>query len=166
MRLDAPNEGFISLKDIFDDQWKIKKDQPYVLLKTIKYNDTVDSSFVDQDSTLFHQLAAYFTKADISNPDYVPLYNYSESYDNESGMVFLHYIAKDPNAFTQKMELTMDRYTSTLMNVYVETNHKSFFNHKSQKLLYSTEKGFFIQEYENRIFSDPKSTVLNFYYKY
>jgi len=54
MQADDTNEGFISLKDIFDDQWKIKKDQPYVLLKTIKYNDTVDSSFVDQDSTLFH----------------------------------------------------------------------------------------------------------------
>lgn len=121
---------------------------------------------MNQDSVIFHQLSDYFIKADISNPDFVSQYEYSESYDNASGMVFLHYIAKDPKSFTQKVELTMDRFTSKLLNVYVETQHNSFFNDKSQKLLYSADKGFFIQEYEKRIFSDPKKTILNYYYKY
>lgn len=158
--------GLINLKEVFDDQWRIKKDQPFVLLKTITYDDKVDSSFVNQDSVLFYQLSDYFIKADISNPDFISQYDYSESYDNASGMVFLHYIAKDPKSYTQKLELTMDRFTSKLLNVYVETQHNSFFNDKSQKLLYSADKGFFIQEYEKRIFSDPKKTVLNYYYKY
>lgn len=160
------DSGFINIKEVFDDQWRLKKDQPFVLLKTITYDDQVDSSYVNQDSTLFHQLSEYFIKADISNPDFKDQYEYSESYDNTSGMVFLHYIAKDPKAFTQKMELTMDRFTSKLLMVYVETQHHSFFNNKSQKLLYSVDKGFFIQEQEKRIFSDPKKTILNYYYKY
>lgn len=160
------DELYYSSTQFINDQWNTNKQQPYVVLRVVNENGKSDSAYLQQDEKLFKEFSKYFVAADIAKKEFLGKYNYSENFDQESGFAFLTYTAKDPELFTQKVEISMDPYSSKIIAVYIETKDEGIFSSNNQKILYTIDKGIFIQEYSKTLFSDRKERKLAYLYKY
>lgn len=160
------DELYYSSSQFINDQWNTNKLQPFVVLRVINENGKSDSAYLQQDESLFKEFSTFFTAADIAKKEYLGKYNYTENFDQASGFAFLTYTAKEPDLFTQKVEISMDPYSSKIMAVYIETKDDGFFKTNSQKILYTLDKGIFIQEYSKTLFLDKKERKLAYLYKY
>ncbi len=136
----STDELYFSSTQFITDQWNINKLQPYVILRVINEDGKSDSTYINQDETIFKEFSKYFVAADIAKSNLLDKYEYSENFD--------------------------DPYNSKVKAVYIETIDDGWFNSTSQKILYTVEKGAFIQEYTKTMFSSLKERKMAYLYKY
>ena len=72
------------------------------------------------------------------------------------------YVAKDPELFTQKLQIAADVFTNKIRNVYVETQRQTFWNTQTKKLLYSPMHVLQIQEHNDPLIGGQKELIIEY----
>lgn len=159
-------DTYFSITDYFVDQWNNRRDNPYVLLRIVTLNGKSDSSFVNLDSTLWFGLRAKFDAADISNKKFLGQYKFDMFDDQTTETTHLHYEAKSPELFMQKMDIAADIFTNLVNSVYIETRQEKGNLSRTQKLQYIPDHIFQIQEYERSPGVPEKNLRMEYRFKY
>lgn len=159
-------ETYFSVNTFLTNQWSYLKEQPLVLLKTVKEDNKVDSSYVPLDSTLFAEISAPFLASDISTVEDIGKYSFSFSEDNSTDLIFLQYDALEEQLFCRKIVITAQAENKRIISVYIETQKSSFFNSTAQKMNYTTNGTVIIQEYSKDLFYSPDEKIISYFQKY
>jgi len=122
--VDDTTQRHFSVKLYLDDQWQIKKNDPYTLMKTTERGGKKDSVLVPLDSMLWVKMTAPFMAADISDKKYLGWYRVETYEDDVTETNHLNYQAVDPASFTQKMDLAVNPVSSNVRALYIETLEK------------------------------------------
>lgn len=159
---DLSQGTYFSIMDFTRDQWKTYKDQPFVLKKTVTLNGKTDSSTVSALQVSWGQIFKVFFEADISDPKFLDRYDVSLFEESTTQSQTLSYIAKEPGLFTQKLELSADKFNHHIRNIYIETSHNTFWNKQTKKLLYSPLRVIQIQEHNDPFIGSAKDLVIEY----
>lgn len=152
-----PNvDTYFSVKQFLDDQWVNREGIPFTLRKITTFNGITDSSFIGLDSTVWQQIREKFDPTDISKPEFLDQYFYSNYDEDALDLTILHYEAKDKNLFTQKMDVNVDMFNNRVRSIYIETRKKNAIYIKTEKLLYAPDQIIQIQQFEKSIVSPIK----------
>lgn len=156
-----PDTSYWSINQFIIDQYNLVVGQPLALTKVVTLNSKVDTSWVAIDDVDWATIFKVFGAADISDPKYYNLYNYSHFDDNSLEMSTMTYTAKDPDLYVQRLDVNYDNESGKISLVYIETNEDNWMHEKQQKLSYYVGKKIIIQESEKSKFSkDKELTVL------
>jgi len=145
------------------DQWNTFSGSPFVIIKTVKENGKIDSSYTNSDTISWAPIFKVFAQTDISDAKYFDQYNYNYFPDNEEQATLdLFYQAKDEEQFTQKLLVTIDQYTMKVKGIYIETYKKTAWSSCTQKLYYSPMKKIQIQTDERPVIGSKKYTIVEY----
>lgn len=125
-----------SMKSYLADQWSMKKNDPYTIMKITESNGKRDSALIPLDSTLWVKMFEPFYASDIGDPKFQGWYRIATYFDETAEMNHLNYEAISPDYFTQKMDLGVNPVSSDVRTVYIETVEKKQDTIISNKLQY------------------------------
>ncbi len=162
----AEGETYFSIKGYFTDQWRYKRGDPYTLLKLVYGTAGTDSTYVVLDSTLWFSLCSRFNAADISAPAFLGKYRFDMFEDRGTEMTYLHYEAKTPELFLQKMDIAANIYNNMVRTIYLETKKEDGSGLVTQKLQYIPDRSFQIQEYVKRPGAAAQNMHVEYLFKY
>jgi hypothetical protein len=132
------------------DQWATYHGQPISLVKIVKEDYKVDSSYVsalkmDWGTDVFK----YFFATDISDKKYLGHYNFS-SFDETTNQAHVYsYEAIDEDLFTRKLWITTDPSNNKILSIYIETRKNADAKQEVEKLYFKPQKLIQIQQFEN-----------------
>jgi len=125
LKVEDTTQTHFSIRDYLDQQWDLKKDNPYTLLKVVIANGKRDSTYVPLDSALWYTVMQPFYVADISDKKYLGWYRFDSFEDDEAEEIHIHYEAIAPDTIMRKMDIAANRYSGMVNLVYMETRHKA-----------------------------------------
>lgn len=140
---------YYSIKGYIYDQWSIHHDQPYGLVKIVKLDGKVDSSYISAIDMDWGSVLKLFIETDISDPKFLGKYDFTGFHDMSTASKNYFYEAKDKKLFTRRLEIVTDSYNNRIKSIFIETQKKTSISTKTQKLLYIPLKTISIQEVEN-----------------
>lgn len=140
---------YYSIKGYIYDQWTIYHDQPFGLVKIVKLDGKVDSSYVSALDMDWGSILELFIETDISDPKFLGKYDFTGFQDMSTSSTNYFYEAKDKKLFTRRLEIVTDSYNNKIKSIFIETQKKTSISTKTQKLLYIPLKTISIQEVEN-----------------
>lgn len=158
-------EGYFSVSQFLDDQWKNREGIPYTLLKVTNFNGIIDSSFVGLDSITWKEIRKYFDAADISNPELVGKYHFSHYDEDVLNLAMFSYEAASEKLWVQKTDIGYDQTNNRIKMVYIETQKKNFVSLEKQKLLYIPDETIQIQTYQKTLISKAKDLKITYYFQ-
>lgn len=162
---DASNSaGYFSIKDFTKDQWKTFHGKPYVLHQYVTLNGKTDSIMLNALTMKWSLLFKTFFETDISDPKFLDRYDFDMFEEPTTQTRTFTYTAKEPELFTQKLQIAADVYNNKIRNIYIETVKESFWNVQRQKLLYSPVHVIQIQEENDPLIGSTKN--LSIAYKF
>lgn len=157
-----PDTSYWSVKQFIMDQYSLRVGTPSGVKKTVTLNGKTDSSYLKFAEVDWATIFKIFGEADISNPKFYGKYKFDNFDDNFIEMSTMTYSALDPKLFVRRLDVNYDNISGEISLVYIETNKKSWFTSKQQKLSYYVGKKIVIQESEQSTFSKPKELVVEF----
>jgi len=125
-----------SMKSYLADQWSMKKNDPYTIMKVTEVNGKRDSTLIPLDSALWVKMFEPFYASDIGEPKFQGWYRINTYSDEVTETNHLNYEAISPDYFTQKMDLGVNPVSNDVMSVYIETIDKKTDTIISNKLQY------------------------------
>ena len=134
---------YFSIKQFIEDQFDLKKGQPYTFRKVVAENGRSDTTMEPYDKVDWKYVFATFAASDISQPETFGKYDFTNVDDNTLESSMLIYTAKNPKEFTQKMNVGYDNLNGKIGSIYIETKTKE----KEQKLSYFVNEKIIISEY-------------------
>ena len=156
---------YFSVNQYIFDQWTNYNGHPFVILKTVKTNNKIDSSYTNSEKIDWSEIFNLFFETDISDKELLGHYRFSQFEDKEDGTENYYYQAIDDYLFTKKLLITADPLTRHIKAIYIETfNHSLILGDTNQKLFYSFHKTIQIQKYENPILGSKKSKIIQYYF--
>jgi len=159
----GPKGNWFSIRQFGIDQWNsYVGGTPFVILKTVKVNNKIDSSYTNSDTLNWGNIFKTFFETDISDSTLQDQYTYTAFYDNEDMTLNLFYKANDPDLFTQKLEVTVDQYTRKVRGIYIETYKKDVWGEYKQKLVYVPMRSIQMQEDEKPLFGAKKYVITEY----
>lgn len=159
------NEGtYFSVRQFAMDQYEMLKGQPFTFEKRIVNGSKTDTGIATMQDVDWGLILKTFFAADISDTTFLNKYKFSVFDDNLSSTQNLYYEATDPDVFTRVFQITIDPYNNRIKSVYIETEKKSFWGDKSQKLYYSPLKTIQIQEFEDPLIGSDKKRLISYHF--
>jgi hypothetical protein len=124
------------INQYLDGQVNLYAGEPLSLYCIISVDGRIDSSMVNAVSLDWKKVFKAFRETDISNTKFIGNYNFSMFDDDATGNRTMYYEAKDPNLYTQKLQITMDPTNYKVLSVYVESGRKTTWRVIKDRLLY------------------------------
>lgn len=143
---------YFSIKQFIEDQFDLKKGQPYTFRKVVVQNGRSDTTLIPYDKVNWKEVFATFAATDISDPETFGDYDFTNVDDNTLESSMLIYTAKNPKDFTQKLNVGYDNLTGKIGSIYIETKT----DEKDQRLTYFVNEKIIISEY-----TSPEKGVIN-----
>lgn len=158
-------EGYFSVSQFLDDQWKNREGIPYLLLKVTNFNGIIDSSYVGLDSIIWKEIRQPFDAADISDPEWIGRYHFSHYDEDVLNLAMFSYEAASDKLWVQKTDIGYDQTNNRIKTIYIETQKKNFVNLEKQKLLYIPDETIQIQTYQKTLISKAKDLKITYYFQ-
>jgi hypothetical protein len=159
---DLSKGTYFSIKDFTKDQWKTFHGQPFVINQHITLNGKTDSVLVSALNMKWSQVFKIFFETDISDPKFLEKYEFSMFEESTTQTRTFTYTARDPELFTQKLQIAADEYNNKIRSIYIETQKETFWNKQTQKLLYSPVHVIQIQEHNDPLIGRQKDLVIEY----
>lgn len=159
---DLSQGTYFSIKDFARDQWKTFNGQPYLLNQFTTLNGKTDSTSVSAITLKWSAIFNTFFETDISDPKYLDKYDFVNLLEPTTQSRTFSYSAKEPDLFTQKLQITIDNFTGRIRNIYIETQKTSFWNKQTKKLLYTPVRVLQIQEYNEPLIGKGKELIVEY----
>ncbi|MCW3122693.1 MAG: hypothetical protein JWQ38_2185 [Flavipsychrobacter sp.] len=156
---DTLTGNYFSINQFLIDEWNTFQGQPFMISKTVKEGEKVDSSLTNSDTISWAPLVKVFAVTDISDRKYLGQYKFSQFDDNADQTHNFFYEAIDEDLFTRKLLITIDRFTSKVKGIYLETEKKTLFDDRVQKLYYKPLQTVQIQTDDKPLLGSKKYTV-------
>lgn len=153
---------YFSIKDFARDQWETFHGKPLMLVEYTTVNGKTDSNVVSALTMKWSEVFKRFFETDIGDPKFLERYNFEMFEEEATQTRTFAYTAKEPELFTQKLQIAADAYTNKIRNVYVETQKQSFWSTKTQKLLYSPMRVVQMQEHTDPLIGFQKDVVVEY----
>jgi hypothetical protein len=166
LKVEDTTHTYFSIKDYLDQQWNLKKDDPYTLLKIVIANGKRDSTFVAFDSANWYAILHPFYIADISNKKYLGWYHF-DSFENEDmEEVHIHYEAIAPDTIMRKMDVAANKYSGMVNLVYMETRYKANDVITTRKMTYKHDDFIQVIESEKKEGKPAVERIIEHRFKY
>lgn len=166
LKVEDTTQTYFSIKDYLDQQWVLKKDNPYTLLKVVIANGKRDSTFVPLDSTAWYAMMQPFYVADISDKKYLGWYRFDSFENDEAEEVHIHYEAIAPDTIMRKMDIAANRYSGMVNLVYMETRNKTDNVITTRKMTYKRDDFVQVVESEKTEGKPAVERVIEHRFKY
>lgn len=150
--------GYFSIKEFAADQFGTFWGQPFTLQKIIHLNGKTDTLYKDAYNMEWGEILKLFFETDISAPEFLGKYQFSDFEDNITQTRNFYYEAIDPKLFTQKLQIMVDPFSLKIKSIYIETSSEQ----KQGKLLYIPLKTIQIQEYSNSFTAGEKTLQIEY----
>ncbi len=150
-------QTYFSIKGFLKDQVILLSGQPYSLNEFITRDGKTDSDMVNFYTMDLGYVLKTFIATDISNPEFLGKYRFSNFEEASTGNRTLMYEAKEPDLFTRTFSFSVDPTNDRILSLYVETSKKVSGGHLHQRLLYIPLKTIQIQEDEGATFSKTRN---------
>ncbi|MGC4079358.1 MAG: hypothetical protein QM702_20420 [Rubrivivax sp.] len=161
----VPNQPvYFSIKDFIRDQWKTFHGQPILLTRYTTLEGRTDSATLSALNMQWSKLFKIFYETDISDPKFLGQYDFETFDEGLTQTRNFIYTARTPELYTQKLQIAADLVTRKIRTIYIETSKQSFWNTRSQKLLYAPMKVLMIHETNDPLIGSVKD--LNIEYKF
>ena len=159
---DTMTGNYFSVNQFMLDEWNTFAGEPFMISKSVKEGDKIDSSMTNSDTINWAPLVKTFAETDISDRKFLGQYKFSQFDDNADQTHNFFYEALDEDLFTRKLLITIDRFTSRVKGIYIETEEKDLFDDKIQKLYYKPLKTVQIQTDDKPLMGSKKYTVVQY----
>jgi hypothetical protein len=159
---DLSNGTYFSIKDFTKDQWKTFHGQPYVLQQYTTLNGKTDSVMLSALTMKWSAIFKTFFEADISDPKFLNRYDFSMFEEPTTQTRTFTYTAKEPELYTQKLQIAADIEHNKIRNIFIETKKETFWNSETQKLLYSPVHVLQIQQHNDPLIGRQKELVITY----
>jgi len=159
---DTMSGNYFSVNQFMLDEWNTFAGEPFMISKSVKEGDKIDSSMTNSDTINWAPLVKTFAETDISDRKFLGQYKFSQFDDNADQTHNFFYEALDEDLFTRKLLITIDRFTSRVKGIYIETEEKDLFDDKIQKLYYKPLKTVQIQTDDKPLLGSKKYTVVQY----
>ena len=170
--------NYFSINQYIYDQWKNFNGHPFAILKTTMVNGkVVDSTYTNSEKMDWVSVIRIFMETDISDPELLGHYKFSQFEDEQDHTVDFFYEAVDDKLTltnimdktlelnTRKLLVAANPFTQRIQGIYIETHqHSVFMGDVSQKLYYAPYSTVQIQRYETPVLGRKKSTVIRYYF--
>jgi hypothetical protein len=160
------SDRYFSIKEYFEDHWGNRRQNPYTLLKVVKHNQKVDSSFVPLDDNKFQIVIAPFVAADISDKQFLGWYKFSDFTEDITSRIHYYYEAVKPELFLQKMDVSLDEFTKLIKGVYLETRREVNGEIYTQKLDYTADQLFRLQDFATDTKGNTETYIVEYWFNY
>jgi hypothetical protein len=141
---------YFSIIQFAQDQWATYHGQPFTLVKIVKQDYHVDSSYESALKMNWgDDIFKYFFATDISDKKYLGHYNFT-SFDETTNQTHVYaYEAKDEDLYTRKLWITIDPFNNKILSIYIETRKNTDAKEEVLKLYYKPLKLIQIQQFQN-----------------
>jgi hypothetical protein len=142
------------------DAWNNFGRPPFVIIKTKRVDEgKTDSSYTNSDTISWAPIFNTFFATDISDRKFLGQYNFNQFDDEQDNTHNFFYMAKDPDLYTQKLLITIDKETTKVRGIYIETFEKTTLKETTKKLYYNPMKTIQIQTYTKPLWSKQTHKV-------
>lgn len=159
---DTSKGTYFSVIDFTKDQWQTFKGQPYVIKQYSEFNGKKDSVMLSALTMKWSAIFQTFFATDISDPKFLDQYDFSMFEEPTTEARTFTYTAKNPELFTQKLQILADYYNNKIRSIYIETQKQDFWSTTTQKLYYAPVKTILIQEHKDPLIGSQKEMVLEY----
>lgn len=164
-KVSDPNQaGYFSIKGFIRDQWKTYHGQPLLITQYTTLNGHTDSVELSSLKMKWSNLFRIFYETDISDAKFLNQYDFETFDESLTQTRNFIYTARTPELFTQKLQIAADLVTHKIRTIYIETAKQSFWNTRSQKLLYAPMRSLLVHETNDPLIGSTKD--LNIEYKF
>lgn len=153
---DASEGTYFSIRQFVSDQWETFHGQPFAIAKVVTVNGKTDSIMTNADKLDWGSIFKIFFATDISDPKFLGKYDFSQFADDATASNNFYYEAKEPDLFTRKLHIISDDVTNKIKSIYIETEQKTKWGSRIQRLFYIPVKTISIQEFESTTTGDKK----------
>lgn len=161
----SPNQaGYFSIKDFIKDQWNTYHGQPLVIKQYTTLNGHTDSVELSSLRMKWSKLIHIFYQTDISDPKFLDQYDFETFDEGLTQTRNFIYTARNPELYTQKLQIAADLVTHKIRSIYIETSKQSFWSTRTQKLLYAPMRSLLVHETNDPLIGSTKE--LNIEYKF
>ena len=155
-----------SIKAYLEDQWNMKKNDPYTIMKVVEKDGKKDSALIPLDSALWVTMFVPFYAADIGEKKFQGWYKIATYEDDQTETNHLNYEALSPDYFTQKMDLAVNPVSNEVRTVYIETIEKTDGGIISNKMQYRPDEIVKIIRFEKKKDKPGVTTKTEYKFKY
>lgn len=153
---------YFSVIDFTKDQWSTFRGQPYVIHQYSTVNGRTDSAILSALTMKWSSIFKAFFASDIGDPKFLNQYDFSMFEEPTTAARTFTYTAKNPELFTQKLQILADYYNNKIRSIYIETQKQDFWSTTTQKLYYSPVRVIQIQEHKDPLIGSQKDRVLEY----
>lgn len=153
---------YFSIKDFVKDQWNTFHGQPIAIQQVTALNGKTDTILSSALTMQWSPLFKLFFATDISDKKFLNQYNFSSFEDEATTSRSYEYVAKNEELYTQKLQINTDLFTNKVRSIFIETRESTFWNVKTQKLLYSPMHVIHIQEHNDPLMGKQKDLVIDY----
>lgn len=154
--------NYFSVINFAHDQWDTYSGQPIAVTQYITENGKKDSAIISALTMKWSEIFKTFFQTDISDPKFLEKYDFAMFDESTTQTKTFSYTAKNPDFFTQKLEISADAYNNKVRSVYIETKKSTFWNTTTQKLLYSPMHVIQILEHNDPLIGSQKEKVTEY----
>jgi hypothetical protein len=166
LKVEDTTQTYFSIRDYLNEQWNLKKDNPYTLLKIVIANGKRDSAFVPFDSANWFAIMKPFYIADIGDKKYLGWYRFDSFEDEAAEEMHIHYEAIAPDTIMRKMDIAANRYSGMVNLVYMETRQKANNEIITRKMTYKRDDFIQVVESEKEEGKPAVQRVIEHRFKY
>jgi hypothetical protein len=166
LAVEDSTQTHFSIKSYLEDQWTLKRNDPYTILKITVTGGKRDSAFVPLDSILWVTMTQPFLASDISDKKFLGWYKVDSYEDDVTETTHLNYQAVAPDAFTKKMDLAVNPVSNVIKTVFIETMAKTETKFITQKLQYRPDDIIQIVTFEKSNDKPGVTTSIDYRFKY
>lgn len=152
------NGTYFSIAQFADDQLKYNSGQPYTFYKIVTEDNRTDTTIVNVDNLDWGSVFKTFLETDISDKKYLGKYEFTLLNDDATLLRTFYYEAKDPDLYTQKLQISVDPTNNRIKSIYIEASKKKGWTHTGRKLYYAPLKVIQIQEFEKSKIGSAKES--------
>jgi hypothetical protein len=153
---------YFSIKEFGLDQWNTYSGEPIFIVKTVRTEKRLDSSYTNSDTLNWGNIFRIFFETDIGDRKFLGKYDFSQFVDSMEGTRNFYYKALDEDLFTQKLLITINMTNNKIKGIYIQTQKKTIFEESMQKLYYNPMKTIQIQTEVKPLFGAKNYTVVQY----
>lgn len=161
-KYDTSKGTYFSIRDFARDQWSTFGGQPFVINQFTTLNGKRDSVLISALELKWSAVFKTFFETDISEPKFLDRYQFDNFLEETTQSRTFSYTAKDPELYTQKLQITIDNFTGKIRNIYIEAQKASFWNKQTKKLLYTPVRVLQIQEHNEPLIGQSKDLIIEY----
>jgi len=154
--------SYFSINQFILEEWRTHAREPIVFKKTVTLNGKTDSTVNNVMQVDWIDVLRYFSETEIGDRKFLGKYKFTQFDDDMDNTTNLYYMALDEHLYTQKLLITMNKFSKKLTGIYIETDKSNYFGSTHQKLLYRPAKTIQIQQFEHPLIGGKKELKIQY----